>query len=48
VKPRVVTGRGPLLLAQPHGGVEIPEAILARLNPIGREKADTDWHIGRL
>ncbi len=36
------------MLAQPHGGVEIPEAILARLNPAGREKADTDWHIGRL
>ena len=48
MKPRVVTGRGPLLLAQPHGGVEIPAAIYARLNSTGREKADTDWHIGRL
>jgi len=48
VKPRVVTGEGPLLLAQPHGGVEIPGEILARLNPTGREMADTDWHIGRL
>ena len=48
MKPRIVTGQGPLLLAQPHGGVEIPAEILARLNPAGREKADTDWHIGRL
>ncbi len=48
MKPRIVTGQGPLLLAQPHGGVEIPAEILARLNPVGREMADTDWHIGRL
>lgn len=48
MKPRVVTGDGPLLLAQPHGGVEIPAEIFARLNAEGREKADTDWHIGRL
>jgi formiminoglutamase len=48
VIPQVVTGRGPLLLAQPHGGIEIPSPIAARLNSHGHEKADTDWHIGRL
>jgi formiminoglutamase len=48
VKPEIVTGQGPLLLAQPHGGIEIPASIEARLNLRGREKADTDWHIGRL
>ncbi|MDH3387326.1 MAG: N-formylglutamate deformylase [Gammaproteobacteria bacterium] len=48
MKPGIVRGGSPLLLAQPHGGTEIPEAILARLNNHGRERADTDWHIGRL
>ena len=48
MKPEVVTGRGPLLLAQPHGGTQIPQAIAARLNPLGLARADTDWHIGRL
>jgi len=48
VTPRVVIGRGPLLLAQPHGGTEIPGAIAARLNRHGLDKSDTDWHIGRL
>lgn len=46
--PGVVRGDGPLLLGQPHGGVEIPQAILERLNAAGRARADTDWHIGDL
>ncbi len=48
MKPEVTTGQGPLLLAQPHGGLEIPDAILARLNPQGQARADADWHISRL
>lgn len=48
MKPELTQGEGPLLLAQPHGGVEIPAAIFARLNPQGKARADTDWHIGRL
>jgi len=48
VNPRVVTGQGPLLLAQPHGGVDVPAEIYARLNADGQALADTDWHIGRL
>lgn len=48
MKPETVPGQGPLLLAQPHGGIEIPGSIEARLNSHGRARADTDWHIGRL
>lgn len=48
MKPIVTAGQGPLLLAQPHGGVDIPEAIYARLNPRGQARADTDWHISQL
>lgn len=48
MKPLLTEGRGPLLLAQPHGGTEIPATILERLNDNGKAKADTDWHIGRL
>jgi len=46
--PVVETGSSPLLLAQPHGGTEIPQSILARLNQQGHARADTDWHISRL
>jgi len=48
VRPAVTEGDGPVLLAQPHGGTEIPDAILQRLNAQGHARADTDWHIGRL
>ena len=48
MKLQIITGDSPLLLAQPHGGMQIPEAILARLNPLGRELSDADWHITRL
>ena len=33
MKVKVSIGDGPLVLAQPHGGVEIPQSILNRLNP---------------
>ena len=48
MRPEVIRGDSPLLLAQPHGGTEIPDSILARLNRHGHDRADTDWHIGRL
>ena len=47
--PVIVTeGDSPVILGQPHGGTDVPGAILARLNPLGRKLADTDWHITRL
>ncbi len=48
MRPAVTAGDGPVLLAQPHGGIEIPDAILQRLNAQGEARADADWHIGRL
>jgi formiminoglutamase len=48
MKVKVDTGDSPLLLAQPHGGTEIPQAVLERLNDNGRALTDTDWHISRL
>lgn len=48
MRPEVSLGDSPLLLAQPHGGTEIPESIHARLNSQGHALADTDWHISRL
>ncbi len=48
MNPDIKPGDSPLLLAQPHGGTEIPDSILARLNHHGHARADTDWHISRL
>ncbi len=46
--PAIHIGDGPLLLAQPHGGIEIPNPIWERLNPLGQARSDTDWHISQL
>lgn len=48
MKPDITIGRSPLLVAQPHGGICIPDNVIAKLNPLGRELADTDWHISKL
>ena len=48
MKPEITRGDGPVLLAQPHGGTEIPDDIMRRLNAEGHARADTDWHISRL
>ncbi|MCP4186009.1 MAG: N-formylglutamate deformylase [Gammaproteobacteria bacterium] len=48
MKPQLTIGHSPLLLAQPHGGTEVPEAIFRRFNTTGQALADTDWHITRL
>ena len=48
MKPGIVHGDSPLLLAQPHGGTEIPDRLRHRFNTVGLQLADTDWHIQRL
>ncbi len=44
----VISGKGPVILGQPHSGVFVPDDIMARLNARGRTLADTDWHVDRL
>lgn len=44
----VIRGSGPIVLAQPHGGTYVPDALLRRLNPRGQGLEDTDWHITQL
>lgn len=44
----VIRGDSPIILAMPHSGLYVPENIYGRLNGIGRELSDTDWHIDRL
>lgn len=41
-------GTSPLLLSQPHVGLEIPTSIERRLTEHAKAKPDTDWHIDRL
>lgn len=41
-------GEGPVILAQAHGGTDVPDDVAAGLNERGRELIDTDWHVGRL
>ncbi len=48
MKIGLTKGDSPLVLAQPHGGTEIPDAIFSRLSTTGQEREDTDWHITRL
>ncbi|MFZ6818190.1 N-formylglutamate deformylase [Undibacterium sp. Ji22W] len=38
-------GSLPLLISMPHVGTEIPEQVLAQLDPVAQVKADTDWHL---
>lgn len=41
-------GSSPVILAFPHTGTFVPEAIHTRLNDEGQKLRDTDWHIHRL
>ena len=41
-------GDSPLLLSQPHVGLEIPTSIERRLTEKAKALPDTDWHINRL
>lgn len=44
----VVEGNSPIILAIPHTGTWLPDQVSRRLNDLGRELADTDWHIHKL
>jgi formiminoglutamase len=44
----ITRGDGPVVLGMPHTGTHIPEEIFAKLTPVGKTLADTDWHIDRL
>jgi formiminoglutamase len=49
MKPvEVVRGEGPVILGLPHTATWLPEAVAARLNDVGRQLADTDWHVHEL
>ena len=41
-------GRGPIVLGMPHPSTFIENKVADRLNEIGREIADTDWHMAQL
>ncbi len=36
------------MLAQPHGGTDVPLSIWGRFSTVGQALADADWHINRL
>ncbi|MFN4129242.1 MAG: N-formylglutamate deformylase [Paracoccaceae bacterium] len=42
---QVHQGDGPVILAFPHVGTQVPPQVAARLNAEGRVLRDTDWHI---
>lgn len=41
-------GSSPLLLSQPHAGLDVPASIERRLTEAAKALPDTDWHIDRL
>tara|TARA_R110000787_G_scaffold8499_5_gene28728 strand:- start:3289 stop:4092 length:804 start_codon:yes stop_codon:yes gene_type:complete len=44
----IIPGSGPVILGQPHSGTFVPDDIFARLNSLGKELRDTDWHVPQL
>ncbi len=41
-------GQSPLILSQPHPGVQLPEGMASRLTNEALQLPDTDWHIPEL
>jgi N-formylglutamate deformylase len=41
-------GAGPLIVAMPHVGADIPPELAERLTAVGQGALDTDWHVDRL
>lgn len=39
---------GPILIAMPHVGTELPASIADRYGPVGKSVIDTDWHVDLL
>jgi len=44
----VARGEGPVILAMPHTGTRVPDALFEWLNEEGRTLRDADWHVDRL
>ncbi len=44
----VTQGTSPIVLAMPHSGTWMPDAIYENLNERGQKLQDTDWHIPKL
>ena len=44
----IIEGPSPLLLAQPHSGIWVPDDIASTLNDQGKQLLDTDWRIPEL
>ncbi|MDN3646593.1 N-formylglutamate deformylase [Pontixanthobacter aestiaquae] len=43
-----IRGASPIILGQPHSGTFVPPKIERKLNPLGKELRDTDWHVPQL
>lgn len=41
-------GHAPLIISIPHMGLDVPPDLAAQMTPVGRELADTDWHLDLL
>ena len=41
-------GNSSLLISIPHMGVVAPDYLLKKMTPVGRQLADTDWHLDQL
>lgn len=44
----IIRGDSPIILAMPHTGTYVPDAIWADLNSLGQTLEDTDWHVHTL
>lgn len=44
----VISGRSPIILAQPHSGTFLPEEVSVALTHDARALIDTDWHVPAL
>ena len=44
----ICAGGGALVLAFPHTGTFLPDAVRRKLNSLGQELTDTDWHVDQL